>query len=268
MNDKIEKLNVKLADSERLKGDFLSNIRNEINNPLTSILVMSREIFAPNKDEQAKQLMAEMIYNEAFELDFQLRNIFTAAELEAGDMGLHISRVETARLIEALVAAFGHKIREKNVTVTIVTRSDQPDDDALLFSTDADKLYRVLANLLANAVEYNMPGKTVRIEVWKEAGTLHASIADEGIGIPQEERGRLFERFRQLDRGTTKKHRGQGLGLSITRALVEMLNGTVALCSAPGGGCVFRIDLPEALGASDEYSSDGNTFLFESEKKF
>ncbi len=269
MNEKIEKLNVKLAESERLKSDFLSNIRNEINNPLTSILGLSREIASGKKDAQAQQTMAQAVYDEAFELDFQLRNIFVAAELEAGETQLNISRLDVAALVNNLIAAFSHKSRKKNLTVTVACCGDLTAAEGLPFNTDAEKLHRILANLLANAIEYNNAGKTVRIEALKDNDVLRVSIADEGIGISQQERARLFERFRQLDRGSTKKHRGHGLGLSITKALVEMLGGKVTLADAAGGGCVFQIVVPEAAAAGEGvFSADGNEFLFESDKKF
>ncbi len=268
MNEKFEKLNVKLAESERLKSDFLSNIRNEINNPLTSILGLSREIGIGRKDEQTIQLMAQAIYEEAFELDFQLRNIFIAAELEAGETQLNISRVDVAALVASLIAAFDHKARKKQLTVTAACCGESPDK-TLPFNTDAEKLHRVLANLLGNAIEYNIAGKKVSVDVRKDNDVLRVSIADEGIGIPQQERARLFERFRQLDRGSTKKHRGHGLGLSITKALVEMLGGKVSVADAAGGGCVFQIILPEAAAPEEGvFSADGNEFLFENEKKF
>ncbi len=268
MNEKIEKLNVKLAESERLKSDFLSNIRNEINNPLTSILGLSREIGIGKKDEQMKQLMAQSIYEEAFELDFQLRNIFVAAELEAGETQLVVSRLDVAALVNSLITAFSHKARKKNLTV-LFNCCGASADQGLPFNTDAEKLHRVLANLLSNAIEYNSAGKKVVIDAAKDNGILTVHIADEGIGIPQEERGRLFERFRQIDRGSTKKHKGHGLGLSITKALVEMLGGKVSLTDAPGGGCVFQIVVPQAEAPEEGvFSSDGNEFLFESDKKF
>ena len=269
MNEKIEKLNLKLAESERLKSNFLSNIRNEINNPLTSILGLSREIVSAKKDEQTKQLMAQSIYDEAFELDFQLRNIFIAAELEAGETQLNISRLDMAAFIKNLFSAFSRKAQKKNLTMTFACCGARPEDQCLLFNTDAEKLHRVLANLLANAIEYNNEGKTVHIEARKENGVLRVSIADEGIGVPKQERDRLFDRFHQLDRGSTKKHRGHGLGLSTTKALVEMLGGKVSVADADGGGCVFHVAIPEASGAGDNVlSEDGNEFLFETEKRF
>lgn len=270
MNEKIEKLNVKLAEAERLKSDFLSNIRNEINNPLTSIMGLSREIASAKKDEQTKQLMAQSIYDEAFELDFQLRNIFIAAELEAGETQLNISRVDVAAFIKNLISVFSRKARKKNLTVAFACCGDQPEDRGFQFNTDAEKLHRVLANLLANAIEFNKEGKTVHIEARKENGVLLISIADEGIGVPQQERERLFDRFHQIDRGSTKRHRGHGLGLSTTKALVAMLGGKVSVADADGGGCVFHVVVPEASGAGDSVvlSEDGNEFLFENEKRF
>ncbi len=142
------------------------------------------------------------------------------------------------------------------------------EGQGLLFNTDSEKLHRVLANLLANAIEYNKSGKSVRIDARMENDLLRVSVADEGIGIPEQERERIFERFHQLDRGTTKRHRGHGLGLSITRALVQKLGGKVTFTCAEGDGCEFRITVPEAVGGGETFSGDGNEFLFEGEKKF
>ncbi|OGW39271.1 MAG: hypothetical protein A2010_02160 [Nitrospirae bacterium GWD2_57_9] len=266
MNEKIEKLNQKLVESERVKTSFLSNIRNEINNPLTAILGMARQLADPVKDEKTRQLMARMIYTEAFELDFQLRNIFVAAELEAGETGLNTARVDLAPLVRSVIGSFEHKAREKSVTVLFRAADGENEQ---VFTTDPEKLRIVLANLLANAIEFNPPGKHVTIEARIDGTSLQVSIADQGAGIPGQERTRLFERFRQLDQGSSKKHKGHGLGLSITKALVDMLGGKITVADAPGGGALFQVVIPEAAGAgSDVFSGDGNEFLFESGSTF
>ena len=269
MNEKMEKLNARLAESERLKTDFLSNIRNEINNPLTSILGLSRELLSAKKDEQTTRLMAQTIYDEAFELDFQLRNIFCAAELEAGETQLHVSRVDVAAFIKNLINAFCHKALKKNLTVSFVCCGARSGDQGLPFNTDAEKLHRVLANLLENAIEYSNAGKTVRIEARNENSVLRISVADEGIGLPKEGRELLFDRFHQFDRGSTKKHKGHGLGLSTAKALVDKLGGKISAADAAGGGSIFSVSVPESAGGGDSaLSEDGNEFLFENEKKF
>jgi signal transduction histidine kinase len=269
MNEKIEKLNIKLAESERLKTHFLSNIRNEINSPLTSILGMTRQLAGPVKDEKMRQLMAQMVYHEAFDLDFQLRNIFAAAELEAGETEMNSAQVDIGALVKSVMASFLHKSREKNLGMDFVCRGAQQDEERLLFVTDPEKLRLVVANLVANAIEYNYADKKVRIEVRREKDALHISVADEGIGIGSQDRERLFERFHQLDQGTAKKHRGHGLGLSVTKALIDMLGGKISASQPAGGGSMFHVLIPEAAATgSNVFSEDGNEFLFENGSTF
>ncbi len=268
MNEKIEKLNGKLAESERLKTNFLSNIRNEINNPLTSILGISRELSGSMKDEATRQLMARLIYEEAFDLDFQLRNIFAAAELEAGDTSLSAARVDVAALINNVTSSFTHKLEKKQITVSVKCSEGEKDGD-LPVVVDAEKLHLVVLNLVANAIEFNRTGKTVTIEAQRADGMLRIAVADEGIGIPEDQRDRLFERFHQFDQGPSRKHKGHGLGLSIVKAVVEMLGGTIDAKPAPGGGSVFRVEIPEApAGGDDIIAEDGNEFLFGSGRTF
>jgi signal transduction histidine kinase len=264
MNGKIEKLNMKLAESERLKTNFLSNIRNEINNPLTSILGIAREMAAHIRDAENTRLMARMIYGEAFALDFQLRNIFTAAEIEAGDATVARAQVDPGALVRHVAGSFAHQADEKKVTMEVVVKGE-PDDARRMFVTDPEKLHLVMANLIANAIEYNQEGKPVRIEAAIESDGFRFSVTDEGRGISDGDRERLFERFHQFDQGPSKRHKGHGLGLSITKALVDMLGGKVSVSRAEQGGTRFEVVVPEASGApSDIFSEEGNEFLFES----
>ncbi len=264
LTKKMELVNAKLADSEALKGDFLSNIRNEINNPLTAILGLSRQIAGGRVDPESTQRMAEMIHNEAFDLDFQLRNIFLAAELESGESTLSISRVDVSTLIRNLIDSFGHRASEKNLTMDIVWNAPRESSAPFYFSTDPEKLEGILSNLLANAIEFNKDGKNVKVLVGNEGKLLTISVEDEGIGIPEEQRQNMFARFKQLDTGTQKAHHGHGLGLSISKALAEMLDGKVTFTTAANGGCIFTVSISEAdTGVGVEtVSEEGNEFIF------
>ena len=264
MTQNLEAVNEKLRRSESLKSDFLSNIRNEINNPLTSILGFTRQIADKKADPETAQQMAATIYREAFDLDFQLRNIFTAAELEAGEAASSPARVDVAALVRSQIKAFAHKAEARRETMEF-TCTDCAPDGSLTFTTDPDKLQKVLANLLANAIEFNGEGKRVLVRAWQDGGMLQISITDEGIGIPEKDRKQVFDRFAQLDSGARKRHHGHGLGLSITKALVEMLGGSVTLASEEGKGCVFTVSVAElAAGQAVDVSSDaGNAFIFE-----
>ena len=265
----LETVNEKLRQSESLKSDFLSNIRNEINNPLMSIMGLAKQIMSRKADAETSRSMVGSIYNEAFDLDFQLRNIFAAAELEAGEATLSIARVDVAALIQGQLTAFGHKAAEKK----IILEYDGPSaagGGGLAFTTDPDKLQKVLANLLANAIEFNLDGKRVTVRVWRDDSRLNISITDEGVGIREEDRKKVFDRFVQLDTGVRKRHKGHGLGLSITKALVEMLDGTIALSGAEGRGCVFTVSIAEREPgrAVDVTSGDGNEFIFDGGTQF
>lgn len=265
MTQNLEALNEKLRLSEALKSDFLSNIRNEINNPLMSIMGLAKQIVDGRADAATARGMAGTIHNEAFDLDFQLRNIFSAAELEAGEAAMSVALVDVAALVRGQIDAFGHKAAEKKTTVTLEDAAGK-----LTFKTDPDKLQKVLANLLANAIEYNHEGKRVLVRAWREGARLNISIADEGIGIPEADRKKVFDRFVQLDTGVRKRHKGHGLGLSITKALVEMLNGTITLTGAKGEGSVFTVSIAELETdrAVDVTSGDGNEFLFDGGTQF
>ena len=107
------------------------------------------------------------------------------------------------------------------------------------------------------------------IEVDLEDRVLHLSVRDRGSGIPEAERKRLFERFHQLDQGSAKKHRGHGLGLSITKALVEVLGGKVTVAPPPSGGTVVEVRSPSwRARRHDIFSEDGNEFLFQEGSSF
>lgn len=267
LTGKLGTLNEKLLESEKAKSSFLSNIRNEINNPLTSVLTMCELITAEESPVDTESLRSAVvtIYKEAFALNFQLRNIFAAAELEAGDSPLSISKVDINALLKSTRDSFVQRAREKNIRVNL---SCDLDDSA--FRTDSEKLEWVFFNLLSNAIEYSGEGKTVDVKAWKKDGMLNVSFVDCGVGIAQENLGAVFERFRQLDSGSTKTHGGHGLGLSITRASAELLGGTITVRSRKGEGSVFTASIPEAPPESlvSSSSTDGGNFFFEESERF
>jgi signal transduction histidine kinase len=263
---KLEDVNRKLQESEGLKSNFLSNIRNEMNNPLTSIMGLSRQIIAGNTLEpEAVYPIARMIHSEAFNLDFQLRNIFAAAELEAGEAELTTSTVDVDALVQNVIEQFRFRAFEKNIALRYAPISEDRERRAL-FSTDPEKLQIVVSNLVSNAIEYSLEGGEVGVRAWVEGGYLNLTVEDQGIGIDANERAAIFDRFKQLDAGSTKRHRGHGLGLSITRDLVELMLGNISVSSAPGGGSVFEVSaIPEAdtNGDAGVFAINGNVFLFE-----
>jgi len=262
MTRKLEEMNARLQESEALKGHFLSNIRNEINNPLTSIMGLSSQCMQGSTDPERFANVARMIYEEAFHLDFQLQNIFMAAELEAGEAEPAYARVDVQTIIDRVVETVDYQINEKRLQMVVESAG------ALAFPTDARMLRLVLINLLANAVEFSSEAGTVRLTAKIIGDALRIEVIDQGIGIDPADQAAVFDRFRQLDTGTTKIHRGHGLGLSIVKSLVDLLGGELTLDSRRGAGCHFTLMLPPPKEVVQDVAQEGNLFFFDDAEQF
>jgi len=254
---KLESVNEKLQDSEALKSHFLSNIRNEINNPLSAIMGLSGQFFDRTCDPEVCRKTIRMIYAEAFNLDYQLQNVFMAAELEAGEAELAIAMVEVGSVLDSCIDKLAYRISEKKIEIVKTI----PDD--LIFPADAQKFEIILINLLGNAVEFSNNGGTINIEIAENKSGLTTTVRDNGPGMNAVDQEVIFDRFKQLEAGTTKAHRGHGLGLSICWSLAELLDGTLDLDSQPGQGSRFVLTLPRPDVDVVVYAADGNFFLFD-----
>lgn len=262
VNRKLAEMNRRLEESESLKSNFLSNIRNEINNPLNAIIGLAGQLASRGEGDDDAARLASMICTEANNLDFQLRNIFMAAELEAGEADPHIFRVNVAAVLTDVVESFRYAASRKSVKIELEQQPDEP----LLFATDAEKLQVIVSNLLANAVEFSPDGGVITVFAGIDAeGQLVCAVCDCGMGIAEDDKKRIFDRFIQLESGTTRTHPGHGLGLSIARALTDLLQGTIAVDSMPGQGALFTVTLPARSISDDEniFAEGGNLFLFD-----
>ena len=257
----LKNVNEKLVISEGLKSNFLSNIRNEINNPVASILELAKNISEGNMSADAIKRFASLIYSETFSLDFQLRNIFASAEIEAGEALVSTVLVNISSLMENTLLSFKHQVEKKNIQLLVSTSLNDTDT----FCSDPEKLHLILSNLLANAIQFSHVGGKVEIKFEIENGQFMFSILDHGPGISDANRELIFDRFRQIEEGSTKTYGGHGLGLCITKALLELINGEIQLESEKDKGSLFSICVNEAENSSTEkdiFSSDGNDFLF------
>ena len=260
---RLEDVNRRLVESEALKGHFLSNIRNEINNPLAVIIAMAGEISAGiARDPTECRTLAAAIQSEAFTLDFQMRNIFCAAEIEAGEAIPTAAQVDLRALVAATVSSFGPLAAAQGLELRTSWEGAGVETH---FCTDPAKLQLIFANLLSNAVKFGGTGTAVRVVVCREAEGLRLSVEDRGIGIDPADHAAIFERFRQLEGGLVKGYAGHGLGLSIVKALLELLGGSIAVDSAAGRGSRFTALIPESRGAGGEdvFADAGNEFFFD-----
>jgi signal transduction histidine kinase len=269
MTQKLSEVNRKLQDAEQLKSHFLSNIRNEIVNPLTSIMALASQVTMLYPKEDPLLKIGNMIHSEAFSLDMQLRNIFTAAEIEAGELEQGVSRVDVTSLVGEAVKSFAHMAAAKRIEIAVSSVAQGQEESRIIFATDAEKFQTIVLNLLSNGIEFSRRDSKVEVAIKKDDATLSLSVKDFGPGIPEAERGRIFDRFKQAEEGTRKSHRGHGLGLSITKSLAEFLNGTIGFTTAIGKGTTFLLTVPEAAASEgvDVFSEDGNEFIFEGDEE-
>jgi len=242
-NQKLRDLNKKLEDAERLKSNFLSNIRNELNNPLNTLLVISKRIMALSSQSAELFPLADMIHTEAWNLEFQLHNIIMAAELEAGDAQPCPAVIALDSLLEDILKYFQPLAKQQELqlegTVTPLADGSPPQ-----LACDPEKVFLILANLTSNAIKFSGQGGKVGITLALANNGLHITVTDTGIGIQEEDIPRIFNRFMQLDHGTTRPYLGLGLGLSVVKSLVELLLGQLDVSSVPQQGTSVSVWLP------------------------
>jgi len=264
LSSELQLVTQRFKESESMKSHFISNISNEIVNPFTSILGLSKSILAVEKDNWKKVVsMVALIHSEAFNLDFQLKNIFVAAKIEAGEVVPNIAKVNINTLIQSIIESFNLVARKMAIDIEFQYNIEFGFGKNFFFKTDSEKLKLILSNLLNNALKYSYKDSKVIIKVWIDEDLLSISLQDFGTGISEKNQKVIFERFRRLDSGINSINRGHGLGLSITKALLDVLDGNIEIDSVKGDGSTFTIRIPEAKNIVDSFSGDGNDIFFD-----
>ena len=250
-------LNSKLKESESLKGNFISNIMNEVYNPFSSIISMADNIISLNEDniDKAKP-MAEIIYREAAQLDFHLKNIFTAATIEAGLENLENSRVSITEIHKSVLHDFHYDINNKNISI----ESNITDNQDIIFITDGKKLKLIMLNLLSNAIKNCPENTSITVNYEYVEDRLNISILDQGKGISKEEMEMIFDRFKRIDTTINSVTGGTGLGLSVVKALLEMLNGNIDISNEKGTKVLLCIPNQEINENDDSFDDDALLF--------
>lgn len=268
LNHELKEVNKKLEDSEALKSHFISNITNEIINPFASILALSKNILKVGKEDWPEvQKMVNLIYSEAFNLDFQLRNIFVAAKLEAGDIFPEILKVDVKLLIESLIESFQYEYEKKKLKITLEFNIETSAENSFYFKTDAEKLRLIIANHLSNAIKFSHTNGRIIINVCIENELLKISVKDFGYGVSEENLKIIFDRFKRLDSGINSLNRGHGLGLSVNKAIIDLFDGKIDVQSEIGKGSNFTVFIPEAKVNTSGFALDGNELFFEDENE-
>lgn len=260
LTKKLYVLNEKLKEHDSIKGEFLSLIKNVFNNPLSSLLNLS-SMMLKNQDSPKTQTIKALLDMELHKLNFHLNNIFTAAEIEAGEIANYWSEIDLRLLVKEIKDSFAYLIAEKELCFEIDIALDR------LIVSDAQKLHTIFSNLISNACEYSFCGNRVLVEAHALDESLVISVHNVGDILDETPQKEIFSRFKKVRGGPTKARQsvdGLGLGLSIVRALVESLDGQIDYCSSLEE-TVFTVTLKlqESSKAEALMSESANEFMFD-----
>lgn len=239
----LKEANERLQELDRLKDDFMSSVTHELRTPLTSIRAFSEILHDdPRIGLADRQRFLGLIVSETERLTRLVNQTLDMAKIESGHADWHASEIDLKELIAQSVAATSQLFTEKGARIEL----DLPDGLPLI-RADHDRLIQVMLNLLSNAVKFLPPDVgRVRVGLRGCAGGLEVSVADNGPGIGPDDQAVIFEKFRQVGDSMTDKPAGTGLGLPISRRIVEHFGGRLWVESAPGAGATFRFVLPLA----------------------
>ena len=227
---------------DRMKSEFISTVSHELRTPLTSIrgsLGLLAGGVAGALPPQARGLIG-IAKDNCERLVRLVSDILDTEKIEAGEMHFDLTPTAIKPLLEQAVSANEGFAEQHQVRLVL----DAPDGK-LLAEVDADRFMQVVTNLLSNAVKFSPQGGAVTVRLAGRDGKVRVELHDEGPGIPPEFRDRIFQKFSQADTSDTRQKGGSGLGLNISRALVQRMGGRLDFTSAPGAGTTFYLELPE-----------------------
>ncbi|ACS42239.1 putative hybrid histidine kinase; Domains: two PAS, two PAC, His KinaseA, ATPase and two REC (CheY-like) [Methylorubrum extorquens AM1] len=234
------------------KSQFLANMSHELRTPLSAVIGYSEMLGEELEDLGQAELLPDLrkIESSARHLLGLINDVLDISKIEAGRLTLAAETFDVVSLIEDVTAATQSLITKKRNRFRL-----DFEGDLGAMHQDQSKLRQSLINLIGNAAKFSEDGEIILgVRRLREGGAdwLSFSVSDTGIGLTQEQIGRLFERFSQADESTTRQFGGTGLGLAITRAFVERMGGTIGVESTFGAGATFTIRLPAELAAHEE----------------
>ncbi|PKO96804.1 MAG: hypothetical protein CVU12_03485 [Bacteroidetes bacterium HGW-Bacteroidetes-7] len=230
----------KAKESDRLKTAFLANVSHEVRTPMNAILGFSELLKNPELTGEQHKEYLDIIEKSGERMLLLINDIVAISKLDTGQITTYYTLTDVNELIEHLHSVYLPITDEKGLAFKI---SETAPKEKCKVYTDKEKLVSVLTHLLKNAIKYSADG-TIEIGVSLEKGHYRFSVKDDGIGIPEERIENIFERFVQADIRLSRAHEGIGLGLSISKAYIEMLGGNITVESKEGLGSKFTFRIP------------------------
>lgn len=241
-NRELQSANEKLKQVDEMKSRFISTIAHEVRTPLNAIIgliqVLGRDKREPLTPRQRETV--ERLEKSATMLVTLVNDLLDLSRLQAGRMQIKVQPFSAAELIDSICNGLNQTATSKGVALSYEVSPDLPE-----INSDPTKVAQVITNLTSNAIKFTPSGGTVTIKSMREAGQMwHVEVTDTGIGMEDEQVPLIFEEFRQVNIASPHHSGGTGLGLPITKRLVELLGGRIKVISAPGLGSTFTVIWP------------------------
>jgi signal transduction histidine kinase len=232
---------MRLEELDQLRTDFVSTVSHELRTPLTGIKGFTETLLTywSRLDDERRHHYLDRIYIASKRLQRLVQDLLFVSRVEGGTLPLSIRRVQLLDLIEPSVAEIKQKYRSQ------VVRLDIPPDMPLVLA-DADRVQQVLTSLMDNGVKYSPEGSEIEVRCLVLPDAVQVTVIDHGLGIREQDMPRLFTRFGKIDQVIRAGHVGTGIGLFISKQLVEQMNGAIAVHSVVGKGSEFSFTLPRA----------------------
>jgi len=231
-----------LKRMDRMKSEFVSTVSHELRTPLTSIRGSLGLVWGGvtgELPEKAKSLVG-IAKNNCERLIRLINDILDSEKIESGNMRFELQTLELLPLMQQAVAANEGFAAQHNVKLVMATTPDR-----VQVHVDSDRLIQVVTNLLSNAIKFSPTEGLVQIMVRQASGRARVEIRDSGPGIPEEFRKRIFQKFSQADSSDTRQKGGTGLGLNISKAILERMDGSIGFTTESTVGTTFFFELPE-----------------------
>lgn len=224
---------------EKIRTDFATNVSHELRTPITALKGFSETLLdGAMHDEEVLTEFLEIMLKESTRLDTMVQDILQLSRLERRSKPLLIEEVAIHEVVEEVFLILQQKIELNQITFYF------EEDESIVIQINRDQLKQVLMNLIANAITYTPKNGTVIVDIDRVGHEVQIQVIDNGIGIPEKNQLRIFERFYRVDKARSRNSGGTGLGLSIVKWLVESMNGRIELFSEVGVGSTFILWLP------------------------
>lgn len=240
------------AELEKLRTQFFANISHEFRTPLNVILSsiqLCKFYFEKENQLQNKNMNRHLkvMKQNCYRLLRLVNNLIDTTRLDVGFLEKHVKNYNIVKIIEDITMSIEEFTENKGIKLYFSKNTDER-----IIACDVDKVERIMLNLISNAIKFTDPGGSISVSVRDEEESITISVSDTGIGIPDDKRKVIFDRFVQVEQTLTRNHEGSGIGLSMSKSFVEMHGGTLRVESEYGKGSEFIIVLPVTVASGDE----------------